>query len=313
MSNGIHVVFGPGAVGTAVTTELLGRGERVRAVSRSGAEHLPADVEQVRGDAADPDLVRQACEGAAVLYNCVGAPYGHWGEHFPQIWSAITAGAAHADAKLIVTDNVYMYGDVHGKPMTEDLRYAATTRKGLVRAQLADDLMEAHASGRVRVAIGRASDFFGPRVRTAFLGDQVFGRLAAGKRPQLVGDPDLPHSLAYVPDIGRALVTLGEREEALGNVWHLPSPAPVTPREVVAMAAEAAESDAKPQIAPPLMLRVLGLFNSDVRELREMLYQFNSPFIVDASKYERAFGAVTTPMNEAVSTTYNWFRDKHAT
>lgn len=289
--------------------ELQARGERVRAVSRSGANHLPEEIEQVRGDASDTDVVRQACDGATVVYNCVSAPYSKWGELFPPIWSAITEGAARAGARLVVTDNVYMYGDVGETPMMEDLPYAASTRKGRIRAKLAEDLMAADAEGRVHVAIGRSSDFFGPRGRASVLGDQVFGRLAAGKRPQMIGDPDQPHSYAYLPDIGRALVVLGEREEAPGQVWHLPGLPPAPSRDYVSAAGYAAGADGKLQVAPKIMLRALGLFNADVRELGEMLYQFEQPFVVDHSKFERAFGAEVTPLEEAVEATYGWFRD----
>src|SRR5215212_6901278 len=132
-------------------------------------------------------------------------------------------------------ENLYMYGPTGGRPLTEDLPYAPNTRKGTIRARMSEELMEAHTSGRVQVAVGRASDFFGPRALASAAGEQVFGRAVEGKSAQVIGDPDQPHTYTYVPDIGKGLVILGEREEALGRAWHLPSPETLTTREFVEM------------------------------------------------------------------------------
>jgi nucleoside-diphosphate-sugar epimerase len=229
-NNQLHVVFGTGPVGMAVMDELVSTGTRVRMVNRSGRANVPEAVEVVGGDAADPTFTREVGAGASVVYNALNPPYDKWPELFPRLQSGVLEGAAIAGAKLIAVENLYMYGPNGGRPITEDLPHALNTRKGTVRATMAKELMEAHTSGKVRVAIGRASDFFGPRVLTSAAGEQVFGRAVAGKSAQVAGDPDQPHTYTYVPDIGRGLVVLGEREEALGRAWHLPSPETVTTR-----------------------------------------------------------------------------------
>ena len=203
-----------------------------------------------------------------------------------------------------------MYGPTDGRPITEDLPYAANTRKGRVRARMSKELMEAHRSGKVRVAIGRASDFFGPRVITSAAGEQVFGRAVEGKSAQVAGDPDQPHTYTYAPDIGKGLVILGEREEALGRAWHLPSPETVTTRQFVEMIFEEVGRPARVQAAPKIVLRALGLFNPALRETIEMLYEFEEPFVVDHSKFERAFGEHATPLKEAIGKTVRWYRSK---
>ena len=160
----LHVVFGTGAVGMAVTDELVERGRRVRMVNRSGGARVPEGVEVVGGDATDEAFAREASEGASVVYFALNPPYNKWPELFPPLQAGVMEGAASAGAKLIAMENLYMYGPTDGRPLTEDLPYAPNTRKGRVRARMSKELMEAHTSGRVRVAIGRASDFFGPRV-----------------------------------------------------------------------------------------------------------------------------------------------------
>ena len=159
----LHVVFGTGAVGLAVMRELYGQGKRVRLVNRSGlAVAAPQNVEVVKGNAADPTSTREVCRNATVVYNCVGAPYSEWAALLPPMQAAIIQGAAAAKAKLVVAENLYMYGPVSG-PITETLPFHPTTRKGRVRAKMAEDLMAAHQAGIVRATSGRASDFYGPR------------------------------------------------------------------------------------------------------------------------------------------------------
>jgi nucleoside-diphosphate-sugar epimerase len=307
----LHVVFGTGAVGMSVMDELIRRGpRRVRMVNRSGAARAPHGVEVVGGDATDEAFAREASEGASVVYFALNPPYSKWPELFPRLQAGVLEGAASAGAKLIAMENLYMYGPTDGRPITEDIPYAPNTRKGRVRAMMSKELMEAHRSGRVRVAIGRASDFFGPRVITSAAGEQVFGRAVEGKSAQVAGDPDQPHTYTYVPDIGRGLVVLGEREEALGRAWHLPSPETLTTRQFVEMIFEEVGKPARVQAAPKIVLRALGLFNPAIRETIEMLYEFEEPFVVDHSRFEREFGEQATPLREAIQRTVRWYREE---
>src|ERR671913_1490689 len=307
----MHVVFGTGAVGMCVMDELIQRGpRRVRMVNRSGRARVPHDVEVVGGDATDEAFTREASEGASVIYFALNPPYNKWPELFPPLQAGVLEGAAAAGAKLVAMENLYMYGPTDGRPLTEDLPYAPNTRKGKVRARMSEELMEAHSSGRVQVAIGRASDYFGPRVLVSAAGEQVFGRAVEGKSAQVAGDPDQPHTYTYVPDIGKGLVTLGERKEALGRAWHLPSPVTVTTREFVEMIFEEVGKPARVQAAPKIVLRAIGLLNPGMRETIEMLYEFEEPFVLDDSRFEKAFGEQATPLREAIGETVRWYRSK---
>ena len=306
--NELHVVFGTGPVGLAVIDELASKGKRVRMVNRSGRADVAEGVEVVGGDAADPAFTREVSAGASVVYFALNPPYDKWPELFPPLQAGVLGGAASAGAKLVAMENLYMYGPTGGRPLTEDLPYAANTRKGKVRARMSEELMEAHRSGRVRVAIGRASDYFGPRVLASAAGEQVFGRAVEGKSAQVAGDPDQPHTYTYAPDVGKGLVVLGEREEALGRAWHLPSPETVTTRRFVERIFEEVGKPARVQAAPKILLRAMGLFNPGMREMIEMLYEFEEPFVVDHSAFERAFGVRATPLRKAIGETVRWYR-----
>jgi nucleoside-diphosphate-sugar epimerase len=309
-NEGLHVVYGTGPVGMSVMDALVRRGRRVRMVNRSGGASVPEGVEVVGGDATDEAFAREASEGASVVYFALNPPYDKWPELFPGLQAGVLEGAASAGAKLVAMENLYMYGPTDGHPLTEDLPHAPNTRKGTVRARMSEELMEAHSSGRVRVVIGRASDFFGPRVLASAAGEQVVGRAVEGKSAQVAGDPDQPHTYTYAPDIGKGLAILGEHEEALGQAWHLPSPETVTTREFVEMIFEEVGKPARVQAAPKILLRAIGLFNPGIRETIEMLYEFEEPFVVDHSKFERAFGAHATPLKEAIGDTVRWYRGK---
>jgi nucleoside-diphosphate-sugar epimerase len=177
----LHVIFGTGAVGMSMIDALVGKGKRVRMVNRSGRASVPEGVDIVGGDATDEAFAREVSEGAWVVYFAFNPPYNKWPELFPPLQAGVLEGAASAGAKLIAMENLYMYGPTDGRTLTEDLPYAPNTRKGAVRARMSEELMEAHQSGRVRVAIGRASDYFGPGVLVSAAGEQVFGYLGGAR------------------------------------------------------------------------------------------------------------------------------------
>lgn len=304
----LGVVLGTGPLGLAVARQLLAGGGRVRAVSRSGSRDLPVGVEVGTANLTETADVRRVCAGAEVVYHCASPPYHRWRELHPPLMAAIIEGAAAAEAKLIFGDNLYAYGPVEG-PIVEDLPYRAPGPNGQTRAQIAGDLMAAHEQGRVRAAIGRGSDFFGPHARQSQVGERVFSRALAGKRAQLLGNPDAPHSVTYIEDFARALVTLGDRPEALGEVWHVPNDQAVGTRRFVEMVFEELGRPVRLQVTPHWAVAMVGLFNPMIRAVTEQLYQVERPWVVDSSKFERTFGWRATPLPEAVRATLAWFRE----
>jgi nucleoside-diphosphate-sugar epimerase len=305
----LHVVLGTGPLGLAVARHLAARGERVRTVSRGGRADVAAGVEVLAADVADIAEVSRACDGAAVVYHCANPPYAKWPELHPPLMKAVIEGVASVGATLVFGDNLYAYGPVDG-PFTEELPYRATGPNGRTRARIAEDLMRAHEDGRVRATIGRGSDFFGPHAHQSTVGDRVFAHALAGKPAQLLGDLDVPHTVTYIDDFGKALVTLGEREDALGGVWHVPNAETVTMRRFVELVFAEVGRPPRLRAAPSWGLVLAGLFNPTLRAVREQLYQSERPWVVDSSKFERIFGWKATPLPEAVRATTAWFREQ---
>ena len=309
MSHPQHVVLGAGTIGTTIAEQLAAAGEPVRLVSRSGHGPGIAGVEALAADLTNPLAVRAAAAGAHVAYFACQPAYTDWPKGFPPLAEGVLGGLVGTGTRLAVVDNTYMYGPTGGRPMTEDLPYAATTRKGIARAELAERFMAAHQAGDVPVAIARASDYFGPRGATTSVGDRFFPPLLAGKAVQVFGDVDAPHSNTYVPDFARTLIELGRRDEALGEIWHVPTAPAVSQRRFAEMAAEAAGLPAPKlsRMTKP-MLRLAGIFVPAAREIIEMAYEFEEPFLLDSSKIERAFGLRPTPLEEALADTVAWWR-----
>ena len=310
-----HVIFGTGAIGLATLDALVRRGETVRMVNRSGSAPVPEEVEVIGGNAADPEFTTDVTRGARVVYQTMNPPYERWVEEFPALQAGVLAAAETHQARLVSMENVYMYGRPAGHPLTETRDYAAHTKKGKLRGQMANELLAAHRAGQVAVAIGRASDYFGPRGGAqSNLGDRLFPAALAGKTATVLGDPDQPHTYTYIPDIGEGLAMLGEHPDAAGQVWHLPNdPNTHTTRQLVDLAFQlAGQPRTRLRQVKPLLIRLASLTNRTLRELPEMQYQFEEPFIVDSTKIATKLEVHATPLDQALAGTVATYRTSPA-
>jgi nucleoside-diphosphate-sugar epimerase len=303
-----HVVFGTGQVGHPVVTQLVDLGHDVVAVNRTGRGHFRG-AEVVGGDATDPAFTTTVCAGADVVYFCLNAmSYERWDEQFPPLQRGVLAGAAGAGARLVVLDNLYGYGRPEGRDLVETMTANPTSKKSATRAAMTAELLYAHAAGQVEVAIGRASDYFGPGALRCALGETVFGTAVAGRTAQVMGDPDQLHSYSYTPDVAAGLITLGTSPRAAREIWHLPVAEARTTRQVVERVY--ALEGHRPRIlaAGRTTLRAIGLFKAPMREYLHTLYQFTGRWVVDDSKFRAAFGTRATPFDQALETTLGWYR-----
>src|SRR5215472_14829704 len=312
MPTDLQVVLGAtGGVGQVLVQALAAQGAQVRAVNRRGRASAPTSVEVMAADLTNRESTRAACQGATTVYHCAGVPYPQWLTYMPVWLDNVIAAVSATGATLVYIDNNYMYAPT-SQPLTEESPQAPVSRKGKLRKRLAETILAAHAQGQIRATIGRAPDFYGPGVRISAVGEQFFTAVVAGKRVPWLGKLDVPHALSFVEDAARGLIVLGTHEQALGQVWHLPTAQALTGRQYIALASEAAGVPAKPLAVPGLMLRVLGPTNPVLRESVEMLYEFNEPYLIDGSKYTRAFDGIPTSHQEAMRRTIAWYRESAA-
>lgn len=292
MQPDLHVIFGAGQVGTPLAQRLLAAGKRVRVVKRSPGGTAPG-AEARPGDAADAAFCRQAAAGAAAVYHCLNPPYDTalWAKLVPRTMDNLIAAAGAAQARLVL-DNVYMLGRPGGRALNEDTPPDPCSKKNKIRARAAERLFEAHRRGEVRALAGRASDFYGPGGALTYVGDFFWKPALAGRKVWSPVDPDAVHTYHYIPDVAAGLATLGEApEDALGRAWMLPCQPAGSLRDLVARFSQALGRPIAVGAVPKLVLRAMGLFVPLVREMNEMLYQWDEPFVVDDRRFRERFGA----------------------
>lgn len=305
-TSAVHVVLGAGPAGATVATQLADAGERVRLVTRTPR---PFDErnEFVAADLSDARTAIAATRGAGVLYHCVNVPYHQQVELMPCIGEAILAAAGAHGAKLVVLDTLYPYGRAEGEAITERTPWAATSRKGRLRADLDRRYLHAHITGEARIVLGRSADFFGPRVLNSSLGGAFFPGALTGEPVLGLGDLSLPHSYSYLPDIARGLITLGRTEYGEGRVWHLPTtPATSTTRIhniVSKLLGQSVRVQVLDQPGP------VGPFDQTfMDEYAELFYQHLIAQNMVSAAFEQQFGTAPTPLPEALNATLAWYR-----
>lgn len=305
----ITILGAGGVIANHLVPLLVAQNKTFRVVSRT-ARPTPGATETVAADITDQDQTLRAVAGSSVVFLLVGLKYDRkvWAEQWPRIMANTIDACKRANARLVFFDNVYMYGRVDS-PMTEEQPFNPCSRKGEIRAQIATTLLSEIKTGSLTAMIARAPDFYGPATPTGVANVLVFDAWVKNQKASWLVDDSAPHSLIYTPDAARAILTLAESESAWNQTWHLPTaPNPPTGRAFIAAAAEAMHRDPTYRVLSPLMVRLYGWINPMVGEIHEMLYQNDSPYLFDSSKYARAFGFQGTPYADGVHATAASYR-----
>lgn len=286
-----------GPISNELVKILAAQDAPLRLVSRNPRPAMPG-TETLAADLSDPEQALRAVAGSTVVCLLIGLKYDTrvWRESWPRIMANSIEAAKRAGAKLLFFDNVYMYGRVNG-PMTERTPYNPASKKGEIRTQIATTLMDEVRRGHLTAMIARAADFYGPAdAQHGFPNILVFDPFTKGSKAQWLINDEVPHSLTFTPDAARGVAMLIERDSAWNQIWHLPTYAPApTGKAFIHMAAKAFLVEPKYRILSRTMIRIGGWLNPMVRELNEMLYQYDSPYVFDSSKFAREFGFAGTP------------------
>ncbi len=302
-----HIVVGAGPIGTATALLLAEGGDEVVMVTRSGSGPTHPAITRTAADASSSASMTELATGAVAIYNCANPAYHRWPTDWPPIAQALLAAAEHSNAVLVTVSNLYGYGPVSGA-MTEDRPLAAKGPKGLTRAQMWRHALAAHDADRVRATEVRGSDYVGPRVQ-GHLGDRVVPRLLAGRDVTVIKSADTLHTWTATNDVARLLVTVAIDERAWGRPWHVPSNPPRTQREAVGdLCRVAGVEPVKVKEYPGMLIRGMGLFNPMMRELAEVAYQFEDPFVLDSTAAQRTFGLAPTPWDDMLAGVVESFR-----
>lgn len=304
--SGIYTILGAGgSIARELTTVLLDQGKQVRLVSRQG-KPVNGVSDIMAADITDPLQTRRAVSGSSMVFLCAGLAYDHrvWQTAWPKIIQHVVDACSEGGIPLIFFDNVYMYGLVDG-PMTEATPYNPKSKKGEVRAAIADKIMERVKQGQLTASIARSADFYGPAAdSTGILNIMVINKLANGSAANWMGKDDVTHSYTFIPDAGKALYLLASDPSSFNQVWHLPTtnPAP-NGKEYVEMVAAALKVKPRQMNLGSFMIRLAGLFNKTIGEMYEMMYQTTHPYIFDSTKFEKHFSFKPTSYEEGIALT----------
>ena len=303
-------ILGAGGVMSNEVVKLLAAAKQpFRLVARKPVSAAGA-TEAVSADLADQEQTVRAVAGSSIVYLLAGLKYDHklWAEMWPRIMGNVIEACKRADAKLIFFDNVYMYGRVSGA-MTEETPFNPCSKKGEVRAKIATSLVDVWKAGALTAMIARAADFYGPATPNGLPNVLVFEPFSKNQKASWLANDSVAHSYTYTADAARSLVMLAESESAWNQTWHVATtPNPPTGKEFVGMAAKECGVAPRYRVLSRPMVRVIGWFNPLVGEVYEMLYQNDSPYLFDSTKFARAFGFSGTPYAEGIRATAASFK-----
>ena len=304
-------IFGWGPTGKATGERLLAQGRRIAVAQRRKPPALPQGASFVACDALNREAVLAAARGSSQIVVAIGFPYVGkvWREVWPKAIGHFVAASEATGARMVFVDNLYMYGP-QTAPLVEAMPLSSYGEKPAARSVATRIWMEAAEAGRARVAALRAPDFYGPNVGLSWLGDATIGALAKDKAAFFIGSPDMAHDFAYVPDIARAVTTLLDApDSAFGQAWHMPCAAPTrTTREILEMAADSLGVRLRINALPAPLLPLAALFSPFLRDLKEMRFQWDRPYRVDATKFAKVFWSDVTPLEVGVRETALSFR-----
>jgi nucleoside-diphosphate-sugar epimerase len=298
-----------GAIGNELVKELTLRNEAIRLVSRNPTL-VPGAAEAIAADLSNLDDTLKVVSGSRIVFLVIGLRYEIkvWRELWPRIMHNVIEATKRSGARLIFFDNVYMYGKVGG-PMTEQTPFRPCSKKGEIRAQIATVLLNEMKAGSLTALIARSADFYGPRARTGIPNVLVFDKLAKGAKGSWLVNDSAKHSFTLTSDAARSLVLLADSEGAWNQTWHVPTAAdPPTGKQFIELVAKEFGTQPKYRVLTRPMLRLAGWFDTTVRELYEMLYQYEFDYIFDSTKFTETFRFQPTSYAEGVRTTAQSYR-----
>ena len=306
MSENRQTILGAnGTIGSLLARELRPYASSIRLVSRNPRKSHKLD-KLMALDLSKPGQVEMAVEGSAVVYLMVGFEYNLkvWRNLWPRLMRETLDACAKHKAKLVFFDNIYMYDIGAIGHMTEESPLAPPSRKGQVRQQIAQMLLDDVAAGKVEALIARSADFYGPDNQRSFLNEVVHKNLLKGKKANWFANADKRHSFTYTPDAAKATALLGNTPDAYNQVWHLPTdPDALTGRQLTTLFAREMDTKDGISVLPTWMVKILGIFVPFLREMPEMMYQYDRDYLFDSSKFETRFGVPATRYADGVKAT----------
>jgi nucleoside-diphosphate-sugar epimerase len=291
-----------GTIGSVLAKELKNYTDKIRLVSRNPRKVNESD-ELLPADLSLPGMVDKAVAGSEVVYLVIGFDYKIevWEEKWPKLMREVIDSCIKHNARLVFFDNVYMYDIKEIPNMTEESAINPPSRKGKVRKDIAQMITDEVKTGKLMALIARSADFYGPDNEKSFVTEMVYKNLKKGKPANWFINADKKHSFTFTPDAARATALLGNTPDAYNQVWHLPTDKnTLTGREFIGLFASEMKTRNKVSVMPMWLIKILGLFIPIMKEMPEMMYQYDRDYFFDSSKFDKRFNFKTTTYQDGV-------------
>ena len=307
----MKTILGTGQLGLAIMQLLLDKNpdEKILLVNRSGKLDIsiPQNVQVVAADVTDAADMETIAGKSEIIFSCTDVPYDKWAGFYPATANALALALSKTNARLVFADNMYSYGNVAGAAMNEQMPHAAKTKKGKIRAGVINTLLLSGQEFNSRVAFVKASDFIGPRIHKGLFGKGFLDNVYNGKTVRLFGNIALPHTFTYINDFAAAMINVGTANDTFGQIWHVPNAPALSLDKWLHLFEVVTNKPIKKSVTPKFVIRLAGLFNSFIKELYEMAYQFENPYLVNHDKYVSRFGKHSTYPSAIVKETVEWY------
>ncbi len=307
----MKTILGTGQLGLAIMQLLLDKNpdEKILLVNRTGKLDIPIpqNVHVTASDETSKIAMAAIASRSEIIFSCTDMPYDKWEDFYPATATALAYALSESNTKLVFADNLYSYGNVAGKEMNEQMPHAAKTKKGKIRAGVINTQLYSGDEFNNRVAFVKAADFIGPRIHKGIFGTDFLHSVYNGKTARLFGNIDLPHTFTYINDFAAAMINVGTANDTFGQIWHVPNAPALSLDKWVHLFEVISNKRIKKSVTPKFVIRLAGLFNSFIKELYEMAYQFEYPYLVNHDKYVSRFGNHATYPSDIVKETVEWY------
>lgn len=300
-----------GGIGTDLAKELTSFTDTIRLVGRNPKKINENDF-LLKADLTNKEDVFKAVEGSEICYLTVGLKYSSkvWQRDWPILMDNVIAACKEHNSKLIFFDNVYSLGVESMGNITEESPMNPCSRKGIVRAEVERKILSAVEKGEINAIIARAPDFFGPIKENSVLNIMVYDNLAKGKKAQWLCNAKVPHTFGFTPDLAKGTAMLGNAADAYNQIWNLPVPKnTLTGEEWINLFAEKMNVPAKYMVMPKWAVSALGVFVPVMKEIAEMTYQSDRPYVFNSSKFDKRFNLKLTGLRAGVERTIEFMHD----
>jgi nucleoside-diphosphate-sugar epimerase len=308
----MKTILGTGQLGLAIMQLLLDKNpeETILLVNRSGKLNmpLPPNVQLTAADATSKTAMEAIAVRSELIFSCTDMPYQEWPDFYPARAAALAYALGKTTAGLVFADNLYSYGNLQGEEMHELMLHDAKTKKGRIRAGVINALLYSGDAFNSRIAFVKAADFIGPRIHKGIFGTAFLDNVHKGKTVRLFGNITLPHTFTYINDFAKAMINVGTAGDAFGQLWHAPSAPALSPDKWVHLFEVITGKKVKKSVTPKWLIKIAGLFNAFLKELYEMAYQFEYPYLVNHDKYVSRFGNHATYPSQIVKETVDWYK-----